>query len=118
MNALYTYQGERLSSEELAEKASHIEIDILHHPIGKQDQYAAAFGGVNYFSFERHGDVTRDKIKLSDYDIRNMDRKFMMFYTGIRRSADGILANRVKKPTINCRFLISCGIRLTRCGTI
>lgn len=48
---------------------------------------------VNYF-FERHGDVTRDKIKLSDYDIRNMDRKFMMFYTGIRRSADDILAKQ------------------------
>ena len=105
LNALYTYQGERLSSEELAEKASHIEIDILHHPIGKQDQYAAAFGGVNYFSFERHGDVTRDKIKLSDYDIRNMDRKFMMFYTGIRRSADGILAKQSEETHNKLSFL-------------
>lgn len=52
LNALYTYVGEHLSADELAKKACEIEIDILHHPIGKQDQYAAAVGGINYFSFE------------------------------------------------------------------
>lgn len=91
LNALYTYVGERLSAAELAKRACQIEIEILHHPIGKQDQYAAAFGGINYFSFERHGEVNREKIHLSDLDIRNMNRKLMMFYTGIRRSADTIL---------------------------
>lgn len=94
LNALYTYVGERLSSAELAEKACQIEIDILHHPIGKQDQYAAAFGGINYFSFERDGSVKREKISLSEDNIRDMDRKLMMFYTGIRRSADGILVHQ------------------------
>lgn len=94
LNALYTYVGERLSSAELAQKACQIEIDILHHPIGKQDQHAAAFGGINYFSFERDGSVKREKILLSEDNIRDMNRKLMMFYTGIRRSADGILAHQ------------------------
>ena len=91
LNALYTYCGERLSAHELAEKACQIEIDILKHPIGKQDQYAAAYGGVNYFSFERDGKVNREKIEITDKQKQLMDRKLMMFYTGIRRSADCIL---------------------------
>lgn len=94
LNALYTYCGERLSAHELAEKACQIEIDILKHPIGKQDQYAAAYGGVNYFSFGQDGEVRREKIGISEQDKQLMDRKLMMFYTGIRRSADGILAKQ------------------------
>ena len=62
LNALYSYCGERLSAHELADKACQIEIDILGHPIGKQDQFAAAYGGVNYFAFERNGIVNREKI--------------------------------------------------------
>lgn len=94
LNALYTYVGERLSAGELANRACQIEINVLGHPIGKQDQYAAAYGGVNYFTFERNGDVQREKISISDDDLRNMNRKLMMFYTGIRRSADGILSRQ------------------------
>lgn len=94
LNALYTYVGERLSAEELANRACQIEINVLGHPIGKQDQYAAAYGGVNYFTFERNGDVQREKISISNNDLRNMNRKLMMFYIGIRRSADGILSRQ------------------------
>ena len=101
LNALYTYVGEHLSADELAKKACEIEIDILHHPIGKQDQYAAAVGGINYFSFERYGVVKREKINLSDADIQLMNQKLMMFYTGIRRSADNIL----EKQTAVYNFL-------------
>ena len=94
LNALYTYVGERLSAGELANRACQIEINALGHPIGKQDQYAAAYGGVNYFIFERNGDVQREKISISNNDLRNMNRKLMMFYTGICRSADGILSRQ------------------------
>ena len=96
LNALYTYVGERLSSEELAKRACQIEIDVLGHPIGKQDQYAAAYGGINYFTFERNGEVRREKIIVSNNDLRNMNRKLMMFYTGVRRSAGGILSRQSK----------------------
>ena len=97
LNALYTYVGERLSAHELAEKACRVEIELLGHPIGKQDQYAAAYGGLNYFSFERNGDVLREKLELADSDKLMMDRKLMLFYTGIRRSADGILKRQTNE---------------------
>ena len=94
LNALFTYAGQRLSSAELAELACKIEIDILGHPIGKQDQYAAAYGGINYFRFLPDGTVSCDRIELSDEDLRKLRHKLMMFYTGITRSADGVLSEQ------------------------
>lgn len=91
LNALFTFAGESKSDHELAELACKVEIEVLGHPIGKQDQFAAAYGGMNYFQFNADGSVQREKIVLQNDDKRNMDRKLMMFYTGIRRSADGIL---------------------------
>ncbi len=55
LNALHAFRGERVSAGQLAEEASHIEIDVLKQPIGKQDQYAAAFGGLNFFTFNPSG---------------------------------------------------------------
>ena len=55
LNALHAYRGERVSAGQLAEEACHIEIDVLGQPIGKQDQYAAAFGGLNLFTFKPGG---------------------------------------------------------------
>ena len=91
LNALYTYAGRRPSEEELADQACRIEIDILKHPIGKQDQYAAAYGGMNYFMFHTDGTVERKKIVLDDRSARLMRRKLMLFYTGMTRSADEVL---------------------------
>src|SRR5918995_3919606 len=64
LNALHAFRGERTSAGQLAEEACHIEIDVLKQPIGKQDQYAAAFGGLNFFSFKRGGVVTVDPQRL------------------------------------------------------
>src|SRR6185503_1573048 len=58
LNALHTYKGERASAGQLAQEACRVEIDVLKHPIGKQDQYAAAFGALNLFSFATDGRVT------------------------------------------------------------
>lgn len=91
LNALFTYTGSRLSARELAELACKIEIGILGHPIGKQDQYAAAYGGINYFRFLADDTVSSNRIELSDGDMLRMRSKLMMFYTGITRSADGVL---------------------------
>lgn len=100
LNALYTYVGKRLSGRQLAELACKIEIDILGHPIGKQDQYAAAHGGLNYFRFNPDETVTYDRIRLNEIDQHKLSRKLMLFYTGITRSADGVLAEQ-KKNTIS-----------------
>lgn len=100
LNALYTYVGTALSAEELAQRACQIEIDILKHPIGKQDQYAAAYGGLNYFTFNSDDTVSRSRIWLSDVDMRNMSSSLMLFYTGLTHDANKILSEQ-KKNTEN-----------------
>lgn len=99
LNALHIYAGDCVSAEELARQACRIEIDVLKHPIGKQDQYAAAYGGLNYFRFNPDESVERKPIHLSDTDYRLMRRKLMLFYTGITRNADTVLAEQ-KRNTV------------------
>lgn len=96
LNALYTYIGQQRSAHELAEKACQLEIDILKHPIGKQDQFAAAYGGTNYFRFNADDSVIYKPIKLSSKDLEVMNSKLSMWYTGINRSADNILIQQNK----------------------
>jgi len=105
LNALFTYTGYTPSATELAEKACEIEIDILKGPIGKQDQYAAAFGGINYFQFNKDETVDRHKIVLSASDQKKMNRKLMMFYTGITRSANSILSEQKKETNLKLEAL-------------
>jgi D-glycero-alpha-D-manno-heptose-7-phosphate kinase len=94
LNALYSYVGQTLSSEELAQRACKVEIEILGHPIGKQDQYAAAYGGLNFFTFNFDETVSRKRIWLSDIDIRRMTSTLMLFYTGLGHDANQILAEQ------------------------
>lgn len=94
LNALHAYRGERVSPGQLAEEASHIEIDVLKEPIGKQDQYAAAFGGLNLFSFNSDGGVTAQQQRLKNGDLKELFRHIMMFWTGHQRSAGEVLAEQ------------------------
>ncbi|MCM1541799.1 MAG: GHMP kinase [Blautia sp.] len=91
LNALYSHVGKRLSSYELMEKACQIEIDILKQPIGKQDQAAAAFGGLNYFKFRADGSVGQERIELSQEDFKKLESRLLVFYTGQTHSAGAIL---------------------------
>ena len=92
LNALYAFQGVYKSSLQLAEEACHIEIDILGKPIGRQDQYAAAVGGLNFIEFlPNRGGVRVEPIVASEDTFRSVQRSLLMFYTGRQRSADGIL---------------------------
>ena len=94
LNALYLYQGIQMSALDLARLACHIEIEVLGSPIGKQDQYAAALGGINFIEFKKDGSVDRERIHLSLGSYKKSDRKLMMFYTGGERSANSILASQ------------------------
>lgn len=108
LNALYMYTGQQHSAHELAEKACQLEIDILKHPIGKQDQFAAAYGGTNYFRFNADGSVTCKPIKLTSRDIEDMNSKLSMWYTGVNRSADNILtqvSNNISKKIDTLDFM-------------
>jgi len=94
LNALYSYVGQQKSAKELADIACDIEINKLGHPIGKQDQYAVAFGGLNYFRFNKDESIDIENIKLSIRDSNIMKNKLMLFYTGINRSANNILVDQ------------------------
>jgi D-glycero-alpha-D-manno-heptose-7-phosphate kinase len=91
LNALHAYRGERVTAGQLAEEASHVEIDLLGKPIGKQDQYAAAFGGVNFFRFNPGGAVTVEPLSPEKGVLENLFGHMMMFWTGHQRDAGAVL---------------------------
>ena len=94
LNALFTYQGRQLPAEELAERACTIEIDYCGKPIGKQDQYIAALGGIRDLRFGPGECVAADEILLSAAERRTLQGEILLFYTGITRSANTILAEQ------------------------
>lgn len=96
LNALHALKGERPSSGHLAEEAACVEIEILKHPIGKQDHYAAAFGGVNYICFLPDGGVSIEPQKISLSEINKIFDNLLMFWTGISRSAGSVLLEQRK----------------------
>lgn len=91
LHALFAYQGRQVSAEELAEWACRIEIDRCGKPIGKQDQYAAAYGGICDLRFGPGDRVAVDQIQLEPRLHRSFQSELMLFYTGVTRSADTIL---------------------------
>ena len=94
LHALFAYQGRQVSAAELAERACAIEIDRCGKPIGKQDQYIAAFGGIRDIRFGPGDEVVAEEVDLGATDRRALQRQIMLFYTGITRSADTILAEQ------------------------
>lgn len=99
IHTLYAYKGKYMSAASLAAEACRIEIDVLHEPIGKQDQYAAAFGGLNMYRFNRDGSVTAEPVLLSTEASERLERNLLMFYTGDMRSASRILSEHGKNVT-------------------
>lgn len=94
LQALYAYQGRQVSAEELAEQACAIELDRCRKPIGKQDQYAAAFGGICDIHFGPGDRVFVNQINLTSPQRRRVQDELMLFFTGITRSADTILGEQ------------------------
>jgi len=101
LNALHHYKREFVSLKNLAEQACHVEIDLLKEPIGKQDQYISAFGGVTCFTFDCDGTVTAEPIQLDDSKLMQLESNILLFYTGVRRSASEILSKQNNKSTKN-----------------
>lgn len=91
LKALYGHNGYLTTAEQLAEEACEIEMDILQKPIGKQDQYSAAFGGINYIKFNANGTVNVEPIVCSRSTIEDLESQIVLYYTGQKRSADQIL---------------------------
>jgi len=91
LNALYAYRGQVVSREQLAREACRIEIDILNKPIGRQDQYAAAFGGLNYIRFHPDDSVDVEPVPCKAETLADLERRIILVYTNEQRDADEIL---------------------------
>ena len=89
--ALHAYKGEDISKEDLAKEACEIEIDILGEPIGKQDQYAAAYGGLRQYTFKSDGTVDIEVVNLTQDKRQELEESLLLFFTGTTRSASKIL---------------------------
>jgi D-glycero-alpha-D-manno-heptose-7-phosphate kinase len=94
LQALFTHQGRQLTAEELADRACAIEIDRCRKPIGKQDQYAAAYGGVCDIRFGPGDRVVVDQLALTPQVRRKVQEELLLFFTGVTRSANSILSEQ------------------------
>ena len=96
LSAIRTMKREYISLQNLAEEGCRLEIEILRKPIGKQDQYMAAFGGLTVLEITKDGKVDVRKIDASDATIDDLNRNMLLFYTNSSRSADEILSEQSK----------------------
>lgn len=101
LKALYTHRKRHLHQEELAALACHVEIDRLGEPIGKQDQYIAALGGVTCLTFHRDETVTAKPLKLSMETMFDLEDNLLLFFTGFSRSAGEILKDQQTRSQQN-----------------
>lgn len=107
LNALYTYLGKHAGARRLASEACWIEIDLCGKPIGKQDQYIAAFGGLQHIQFNPDGSVFVDPVVCKPETKRKLDEYLLMLYTGLTRSADTILAEQQENLAQNDKHRIT-----------
>ena len=94
LHALNAYKGTFVARERLAQQACKIEIDILKEPIGKQDQYAASYGGLNYIRFNSDGSVFVEPLLCGSTARRRLQKNLIMFYVGNERKASQILCSQ------------------------
>lgn len=104
LHNLHLIKNNPVKKSELAAEACHVEIDLLHEPIGKQDQYATACGGLNVIEFHASGAVTVEPIKLGENVYQTLEQNLLMFYTGAQRSASNILAEQKKNTSQDDKF--------------
>jgi D-glycero-alpha-D-manno-heptose-7-phosphate kinase len=101
LKALHAHQRKLIHPRDLAEMACHIEIDRLHEPIGKQDQYIAAYGGLTCFTFHKDHSVTSAPLDVSSETMFALEDNLLLFFTGYSRSASGILKDQHVRSQAN-----------------
>lgn len=106
LKVLHKHKRHFIHAPELAEMACHIELDLLKEPIGKQDQYIAAFGGVTAFDFQKDGKVTATPLRASDEIIDLLEDNLVMVSTGYYRSASTVLKEQDDKSKKNDQSMI------------
>src|SRR6185437_419161 len=97
LKALHAFKKNIIHPRDLAEQACHIELDLLGEPIGKQDQYIAAYGGLTCFQFLPNGHVEAAPLKIDPETLYNLEDNLLLFFTGYSRSASNILKDQDQK---------------------
>ena len=101
LKALSIHDNNQIGPAELAELACKVEIDLLNEPIGKQDQYAAAFGGLNSYTFRKDGNVEVRPLRVTQDTIYELEDNLLLFFTGFSRSASKILKDQEVRSADN-----------------
>ena len=104
LHALYAYQGQAPTPETLAAAACEIELERVEEPIGKQDQYAAAYGGLNRIRFQSKGAVDVQPLACAQETIRQLEQRLMLFYIGHERPAKSILTEQSRNMSDPKKF--------------
>jgi D-glycero-alpha-D-manno-heptose-7-phosphate kinase len=94
LRALYAFKREHVTAGALAEEAARIEIEVLGEPVGKQDQYIAAFGGLTCFEFHADDRVSVSPLAIAQDTLHELEERLLLFFTGYSRSAGSILADQ------------------------
>jgi len=110
LNAFHILQGNQVPPQQLAEEACKIEIDICKKPIGKQDQYIAAFGGIREFTFKTNNEVEVKKMDLKPEEFRKLGSELLLFYTNKTRKSSEILLEQ--KATIKDKMQLLRKLKL------
>lgn len=118
LKALHTLKKHLIHPRERAEEACHIELNLLKEPIGKQDQYIAAYGGITCFNFQPDGYVEASPLKIDSETLYNLEDNLLLFFTGYSRSASDILKEQDSKSkeknqdmTDNLHFIKELGLK-------
>jgi D-glycero-alpha-D-manno-heptose-7-phosphate kinase len=118
LKALHAYKRNLIHPKDLAEQACHVEIDLLKEPIGKQDQYIAAYGGITCFEIANNGEVNAYPLKIDKEILYDLEDNLLLFFTGHSRSASSILQEQHQKSMVddkemtdNLHFVKELGIQ-------
>lgn len=101
LHAMHAYRNDWVPASQLAEEACDIEVGILGKPIGYQDQYIAAYGGLRFVEFHRDGKVTAESVLLTPEATNQFNERLLLFYTGVTRQADTILSDQKQRIASN-----------------
>lgn len=99
LRSIHAFKREPVTPQDLAEEACHIEIDRLGRPVGKQDQYISAFGGLTCFDFQRDGGVKVSPLALSNTTLHDLQEHLLMFFTGYSRQSSSVLTEQQERST-------------------
>ena len=101
LNGLHAYRRESVPAEQLAREACRLEIEVLGEPIGKQDQYIAAYGGISAMTFHPDGRVEVERLDLRDEVIDELESRLVVFYSGVERAASSVLVQQASSIVEN-----------------